>query len=284
MQKDLKDLIRKRHKELKGIYGRFPVLYEDTVLIIELGFLLSMDNPEEKIEWWFKRELVQDSPYQRVVNELRSIMKEYEYQKAAEKRSNLLKKATEALWEGADIHTAGNTTTIRWEQQKSLLKRASDEFRDWEFPYPESACTLPENESETKSNSIMEKTTKKYFHTFRYQNGNVDRDITIAVVGIQPPLNVSQIKVVIGYAVRTPEDRPDAVKLGHLEKLKEAEEKSRELGKGISLGRAMKTPLEKCLFPLKYANERSVLRAIALKWERDIRKNGAHGYIKGVPE
>ena len=116
------------------------------------------------------------------------------------------------------------------------------------------------------------KKMKKYFHTFRYQNGNIDRDITVAVtseIGFITPC-----KVVVSYSVRTPEDRPE-----ELPYESEALKRSRE----IALKKASRKPLDQLMLPKEYAVERGVLRAIALKWEKKIKKDGAHTYIKGVP-
>ena len=122
---------------------------------------------------------------------------------------------------------------------------------------------------------IMKK-SKKYFHTFRYQNGNVDRDITIAVVSevVSEIGPITPYMVAVSYSVRTPEDRPEKLPYES-----EALKRSRE----IALKKISRKPLDQLVLPKEYAVERGVLRAIALKWERKIKKDGAHTYIKGVP-
>ena len=132
------------------------------------------------------------------------------------------------------------------------------------FPLPESQCI------NKKPNKM-----KKFFHTFRYQNGNIDRDITLAIV---TTMLTTRVGVAVGYSVRTPEDRP--ILDGED---KEAELKALERSRGIALGRADKKPLDTLVFPRDYGLDRRVLRIVAHKWENRIKKDGAHAYIKGVP-
>ena len=90
---------------------------------------------------------------------------------------------------------------------------------------------------------------KKYFHSFEHEN----RLITLCVYGGK-----------IGYSVKLPDDPLD-----------------KELGKKISLGRALKCPIGEFTLDRELGRDKGVLKSIAIHWERKIKKD-VKKYIKGI--
>ncbi len=90
---------------------------------------------------------------------------------------------------------------------------------------------------------------KKYFHSFEHEN----RLITLCVYGGK-----------IGYSVKLPDDPLD-----------------RELGKKISLGRALKCPIGEFTLDKELGKDKGVLKSIAIHWEKKIKKD-VKKYIKGI--